>query len=81
SSGDSDLSCLILEKTLVGLGLLDMLRERLDLRPLSRSPLVFGILDSECCDTSWIFEFLFEHPSKLRRAFTSFSLSCCAFSF
>ncbi|GJW06481.1 DNA helicase [Tanacetum coccineum] len=79
--GDSDLSRLILEKTLgFGSGLLDMLRERLDLRPLPCSPLTFGVLDSNCCDTSWIFEFLPEHPSKLRHAFTSFSLSCYAFS-
>ncbi|GJY98346.1 hypothetical protein Tco_0515256 [Tanacetum coccineum] len=78
--GDSDLSCLILEKTLVRSGLLDMLRERPDLRPLRCSSLMFGVLDSECCDTSWIFEFLPEHHSKIRRAFTSFSFSCCTFS-
>ncbi|GJR46736.1 hypothetical protein Tco_1314839 [Tanacetum coccineum] len=30
--GDPDLPCLIVEKTLVGSGLLDMLQERLDLR-------------------------------------------------
>ncbi|GJV84054.1 hypothetical protein Tco_1523952, partial [Tanacetum coccineum] len=78
--GDSDLLRLILEKTLVGSGLLDMLQERLDLLPIPCTPLMFGVLDSECCDTSWIFEFLPNHPSKLRRAFTSFSLSCCVFS-
>ncbi|GJZ71032.1 hypothetical protein Tco_0634883 [Tanacetum coccineum] len=64
----------------VGSGLLDMLRERLDLSLLLRSPLTSSVMDSKCCDTSWIFEFFPEHPSKLRRAFTSFSLSCCAFS-
>nr|GEU48697.1 hypothetical protein [Tanacetum cinerariifolium] len=74
--GDSDLSRRILEKTIgVGSGLFVRLRERLDLRILSSSPLNFGILDSECCDTSWIFEFLPEYPLKLRRAFTSFRLS------
>ncbi|GJV80954.1 benzoate carboxyl methyltransferase [Tanacetum coccineum] len=62
--GDSDPSHLILEKTLVRLGLLDMLRERPGLRPLQCSPITFGVLDSECCNTSWIFEFLPEHPSK-----------------
>ncbi|GJZ88329.1 hypothetical protein Tco_0660111 [Tanacetum coccineum] len=79
--GDSDLSRHIFEKTLrVVSGLSDMLRERLDLRLLPGSPLKFGVLDSECRDASWIFEFLLEHPSKLRQAFTSFSLSCYAFS-
>nr|GEZ64289.1 hypothetical protein [Tanacetum cinerariifolium] len=73
---DYDLSRLILEKTLgVGSGYLYMLRERLDLCLLPGSPLMFGVLDSECCDTSWTFEFLPKHPSKLRRAFTSFGLS------
>ncbi|GJU98427.1 hypothetical protein Tco_1327698 [Tanacetum coccineum] len=63
--GDFDLSRLILKKTLgVGSGLSDMLRERLDLRLLPSSPLMFGFLDSECCDASWIFELLLEHPSK-----------------
>ncbi|GJY23457.1 hypothetical protein Tco_0397115 [Tanacetum coccineum] len=79
--GDSDPSRLILEKTLgVGSGLLDVLQECLDLYLLSCSPLKFSVLDSECCDISWIFELLLEHPSKLRRAFTSFSLSCWVFS-
>ncbi|GJQ91326.1 hypothetical protein Tco_0002465 [Tanacetum coccineum] len=64
NSGDSDLSRLILEKTLVRSGLRDMLRERPDLRPLRCSPFTFGVLDSECCDTSLIFEFLPKHPSK-----------------
>nr|GFD22659.1 hypothetical protein [Tanacetum cinerariifolium] len=73
--GDYDQSRLILEKTLVRSGLSDMLRERPDLRPLWFSPLTFGVLDSECCDTSWTYEFLLERPSKLRRAFTSFSFS------
>nr|GEV65793.1 hypothetical protein [Tanacetum cinerariifolium] len=78
--GDSDLPRLILEKTLVGLGLPDMLRELLDLRPFPCSPLTFGVLDSECFDTSCIFKFLYEHHSKLKRAFTSFSFSCCTIS-
>ncbi|GJW23585.1 hypothetical protein Tco_0034207 [Tanacetum coccineum] len=56
--GDSDPSRIILEKTLVCSGLLDMLWERSGLRPLWCSPLTFGVLDSECCDTSWNFEFL-----------------------
>ncbi|GJR73240.1 hypothetical protein Tco_0085605 [Tanacetum coccineum] len=78
--GDSDPSRLILEKMLgVGSGLLDVLRECLDLRLLPCSPLMFGVLDLECCNTSWIFELLLEHPSKLRQAFTSFSLSCWFF--
>ncbi|GJS34361.1 hypothetical protein Tco_0532743 [Tanacetum coccineum] len=76
-SSDSDPSRLILEKTVrVGSGLLDVLRERLDLCLLPCSPLKFGVLDLECCDSSWMFELLLEHPLKLRRAFTSFSLSC-----
>nr|GEX95082.1 reverse transcriptase domain-containing protein [Tanacetum cinerariifolium] len=70
---DSDLSRLILENILVRSGLPDMLQERPDLRLL---PPTFSVLDSECCDTSWTFEFLPEHPSKLRRVFTSFSFSC-----
>ncbi|GKE82484.1 hypothetical protein Tco_1552484, partial [Tanacetum coccineum] len=48
--GDADLSRCILEKTLVGSGLLDMLRERLGFSLLLRSPLLFGVLDSEYCD-------------------------------
>ncbi|GKA97809.1 hypothetical protein Tco_0825703 [Tanacetum coccineum] len=79
--GVSDVPRLILEKTLgFGSGLLDMLFERIDLSLLLRSPLTSGVLDSESCDTSWIFEFLPEHTSKLRRALTSFSFSCCTFS-
>ncbi|GKD56857.1 hypothetical protein Tco_1290244 [Tanacetum coccineum] len=78
---DSDLSRLILEKTLgVGSRFLDMLRECLDLRLLLGSPFKFGVLDSEFCDASWIFEFLLEHPLKLRWAFTPLSLSLYAFS-
>ncbi|GKC52214.1 hypothetical protein Tco_1074959 [Tanacetum coccineum] len=50
---DFDLLRLILKKTLgVGLGVSDMLQERLDLRLLSGSPFRFGVLDSECCDAS-----------------------------
>nr|GEV85235.1 hypothetical protein [Tanacetum cinerariifolium] len=41
-----------------------MLRERPDLRHPWYSPLTFGVLDSKCCDISWTFEFLPEHPSK-----------------
>nr|GEV74130.1 hypothetical protein [Tanacetum cinerariifolium] len=75
-SSDYDLSRLILEKTLgVSSGFLYMLRERLDLRLLPGTPLMFGVLDSECCDTSWSFEFIPKHTSKLRRAFISFILS------
>ncbi|GKF40334.1 hypothetical protein Tco_0120395, partial [Tanacetum coccineum] len=48
--GDADLSCRILEKTLVGSGLLDTLRERLGFSLLLRSPFLFGVLDSEYCD-------------------------------
>nr|GEW04075.1 phospholipase-like protein [Tanacetum cinerariifolium] len=48
--GDADLSCRILEKTLVGSGLLDVLRERLGFSILLRYPLLFGVLDSEYCD-------------------------------
>ncbi|GJW81437.1 hypothetical protein Tco_0145412 [Tanacetum coccineum] len=47
---DADLSRRILEKTLVGSGLLDMLRERLGFSLLLRSPFLFGVLDSEYCD-------------------------------
>nr|GEZ96316.1 hypothetical protein [Tanacetum cinerariifolium] len=65
---DADLSRCILEKTLVGFGLLDVLRERLGFSLFLRSPLLFGVLDSEYCDVSWIFEFLPEHLSKLIRA-------------
>ncbi|GJY92376.1 hypothetical protein Tco_0508158 [Tanacetum coccineum] len=43
---DADLFRRILEKTLVGSGLLDVLRERLGLSLLLRSPLLFGVLDS-----------------------------------
>nr|GEX29282.1 hypothetical protein [Tanacetum cinerariifolium] len=75
-SGLCLLSRLIREKTLACSWLSNMLRERPDLRPLRYSPLTFGVLDSECCDISQTFEFLPEHPSKLRRAFTSFSFSC-----
>ncbi|GJZ75617.1 hypothetical protein Tco_0640082 [Tanacetum coccineum] len=58
SSSDSDPSRLILENTLgVGSRLLDMLCERLDFSLLLRSPLTSGVLDSECCDTSWIFDY------------------------
>ncbi|GKB37954.1 hypothetical protein Tco_0882896 [Tanacetum coccineum] len=64
---DSDLPRLILEKTLAGSGLPDMLRERPDLRPLPCSPLTFGVLDSECCDISCIFEFLLGHPANVFR--------------
>nr|GEW96962.1 hypothetical protein [Tanacetum cinerariifolium] len=65
--GDFDLSRLILEKTLwFGSGLLDMQFERPDLSLLLRSLLMFGVMDSECCDTSWIFKFLPEQTSKLR---------------
>nr|GEV95537.1 hypothetical protein [Tanacetum cinerariifolium] len=64
---DSDLSRLILEKTLVRLGLPYMLRERLEFCPLWCSLLTFRVLDSECCDTFCAFEFLLEHPSKLRQ--------------
>nr|GEU70837.1 RNA-directed DNA polymerase, eukaryota [Tanacetum cinerariifolium] len=42
----------------VGSGLLDMLRERLDLRLLSGSPFEFGVLDYEYCDASWVSSFL-----------------------
>ncbi|GKE39729.1 hypothetical protein Tco_1463134 [Tanacetum coccineum] len=47
---DADLSRRILEKTLVGSVLLDVLRERLGFSLLLRSPLLFGVLDSEYCD-------------------------------
>nr|GEU60950.1 hypothetical protein [Tanacetum cinerariifolium] len=78
--GDSDRSRLILEKTLgFRSGLPDMLWERLDLSFLLRS-LASSVLDSEYCNTSWIFEFFPELPSKLRRAFYSFNFSCCFFS-
>ncbi|GKC51592.1 hypothetical protein Tco_1074337 [Tanacetum coccineum] len=60
---DAELSRRILEKKLVGSGLLDVLRECLDLSLLLRS-LASRVLDSECCDTSWIFEFFPKHPSK-----------------
>ncbi|GJY00144.1 hypothetical protein Tco_0357162 [Tanacetum coccineum] len=63
---DSDLPRLILEKTLAGSGLPDMLQERFDLHPLSCSLLTFGVLDSECCDISCIFEFLPGHPANGR---------------
>ncbi|GJT57492.1 serine/threonine-protein phosphatase PP2A-2 catalytic subunit-like protein [Tanacetum coccineum] len=59
--------------------LLDVLREHLDPCLLPCSPFKFGVLDSECCDTYWIFELLLEHHLKLRQAFTSFSLSCWVF--
>nr|GEZ89650.1 hypothetical protein [Tanacetum cinerariifolium] len=45
-SSDSDMSRLILEKTMrVGSGISNMLRERLDLCLLPGSPLKFGVLD------------------------------------
>ncbi|GKE25062.1 hypothetical protein Tco_1436574 [Tanacetum coccineum] len=59
--------------------LLDVLREHLDHCLLPCSPFKFGVLDSECYDTYWIFELLLEHHLKLRQAFTSFSLSCWVF--
>ncbi|GJX68967.1 hypothetical protein Tco_0304694 [Tanacetum coccineum] len=62
--GDSDLSRLILDKTLVRSGVPDTLQEYLDLHPLRCSPLTFGVMDLECCDTSCTFEFLLEHPLK-----------------
>ncbi|GJW15456.1 retrovirus-related pol polyprotein from transposon TNT 1-94 [Tanacetum coccineum] len=75
--GDFDMSRIILKKTLgVGSGLSDMLRERLDLRLLLGSPFMFGVLDSECCDASWIFELLLEHPSK--RGWSRNGLCLCA---
>nr|GEZ15416.1 RNA-directed DNA polymerase, eukaryota [Tanacetum cinerariifolium] len=40
----------------VGSGLLDMLRERLDLRLLPGSLFEFGVLDYEYCDTSWVLD-------------------------
>ncbi|GJZ80988.1 hypothetical protein Tco_0645982 [Tanacetum coccineum] len=46
----SDMSRRILEKTLVGSGLLDVLQERLGFSLLLRSPLLFSVLDSEYCD-------------------------------
>ncbi|GJY17452.1 hypothetical protein Tco_0388943 [Tanacetum coccineum] len=46
---DADLSRRILEKTLVGSGLLDVMRERLGFSLLLRYPLLFGVLDSEYC--------------------------------
>nr|GFC23562.1 hypothetical protein [Tanacetum cinerariifolium] len=48
--GDADMSRCILENTLVGFGLLDMLRERLGFSLLLISPLLFGVLDLEYCD-------------------------------
>ncbi|GJZ62816.1 hypothetical protein Tco_0619237 [Tanacetum coccineum] len=48
--GDADMSRRILEKTLVGFGLLDVLQERLGFSLLLRSPLLFSVLDSEYCD-------------------------------
>nr|GEZ34614.1 RNA-directed DNA polymerase, eukaryota [Tanacetum cinerariifolium] len=62
--GEVDLSRPNLEKTLVGSGLLDILRERLGFSRVFRSPLWFGVLDSEYWDSSWILEFLPKHPSK-----------------
>ncbi|GJX00087.1 hypothetical protein Tco_0184000 [Tanacetum coccineum] len=47
---DADLSHHILEKTRVGSGHLDVLRERLGFNLLLRSPLLFGVLDLEYCD-------------------------------
>ncbi|GKG63729.1 hypothetical protein Tco_0645122, partial [Tanacetum coccineum] len=44
---DGDLSRHILEKTLVGSGLLDMLQERLGFNLFLRSPLLFGVPDSK----------------------------------
>nr|GEV35133.1 retrotransposon protein, putative, Ty3-gypsy subclass [Tanacetum cinerariifolium] len=61
---DADWSRCILKKTLVRSGLLDTLLERLGSSLPLRSPLLFGVLDSEYCDVSWIFEFLPEHPLK-----------------
>ncbi|GKA59794.1 hypothetical protein Tco_0759107 [Tanacetum coccineum] len=54
-----------------------------DLSFLLRS-LTSSVLDSECCDTSWIFEFFWEHPSKLRRGcvgfLEDFTTYCCWFN-
>nr|GFC12293.1 reverse transcriptase domain-containing protein [Tanacetum cinerariifolium] len=48
---------------------------------LLRSPLLFGVLDSEYCDVSWIFEFLPEHPSKAAsEASLSGFFEVCSFS-
>ncbi|GJS47409.1 hypothetical protein Tco_0597530 [Tanacetum coccineum] len=76
--GDSDLLRLILGKTLACSRLPDTLRERPDLHPLRCSPLTFGVLDSECCDISWTFEFLPEHPSK--RGWGEIELCCSLMS-
>ncbi|GKB73046.1 hypothetical protein Tco_0934458 [Tanacetum coccineum] len=73
---DADLSRRILEKKLVGSGLLDVMRERLDLSILLRS-LASRVLDSKCCDTSWIFEFFPKHPSKLVELFNILSVFLC----
>ncbi|GKC07830.1 hypothetical protein Tco_0999440, partial [Tanacetum coccineum] len=54
---DADLSCRILEKTLVGSGLLDTLRERLGFSLLLRSPFLFGVLDLEAASDAGMSEF------------------------